>query len=165
MGAVCPRPIWPLWELGGQECSCLSVPPTASLSWSILGAGWAVALSCSGQGSHQLGYLVPQLCSALHVLCGHDRPGPYLVMAFFILTLYLVSSDHQLGICGPRVAIEISYWISNMLADPMEEKIFAMLLHLLICYPPRALQSNLTKGPFQPHGEGGTFSWLPCIPL
>ena len=40
-------------------------PPMASLSVAIWGAGRAVALSCSGQGSHQFGNLVPQFCSAL----------------------------------------------------------------------------------------------------
>ena len=42
-----------------------------------------------------------------------------------------------------------------MLLDPFEETIFEMLLHLLICYSPGALQPNLIEGPFQPCGEGG----------
>ena len=42
-----------------------------------------------------------------------------------------------------------------MLVDPMEETIFEMLLHLLICYACGALQPDLSKGPFQPHGKGG----------
>ena len=42
-----------------------------------------------------------------------------------------------------------------MLADPVEEMIFEILLHLLICYPPGALQPDLIKGPFQPYGRGG----------
>ena len=45
--------------------------------------------------------------------------------------------------------------MSNMFADPMEEIIFEMLLYLSICYPPGALQTDLNKGPFQPHGKGG----------
>ena len=49
-----------------------------------------------------------------------------------------------------------------MHVDPMEEMIFDMLLHLLICYPPGALQSNLIKDPFQPHGKGGN---LPVVSL
>ena len=106
--AVCPRLVWPLWELGGQECSCLS-PPMASLSGAIWGAGWAVALTCLCQGGHQFGNLLPQSHSALYRFCGHGRPSPYLIMGFFILTLCLVSSNHQLGMSGPGVAIKISY--------------------------------------------------------
>ena len=30
-----------------------------------------------------------------------------------------------------------------------------MLLHLLIHYPPGALQPDFIEGPFQPHGKGG----------
>ena len=64
-------------------------------------------------------------------------------MGFFIFTLNLASSNHQLGIGGPGIAIKISYLISNMLTEPMEETIFEVLLHLLICYPARTLQSDL----------------------
>ena len=35
-----------------------------------------------------------------------------------------------------------------MLMDPVEEVVFEMLLQLSICYPPRALQPDLIKGPF-----------------
>ena len=42
-----------------------------------------------------------------------------------------------------------------MLADPVEETIFEMLLHLSICYPARALQPNLIEVPFHPCGKGG----------
>ena len=84
-------------------------PPTLSLSGAIWGAGGAVALSCSGQGGHQFGNLVPQFHSALYRVCGHSRPSPYLIMGFFILTLCLVGSNHQLGISGPGVAIEVPY--------------------------------------------------------
>ena len=76
-------------------------PPMASLSGAIWGIGGAVALFCSGQGSHQFGNLVPQFCSALYRICGHSWPRPYLVTGLFILTLCLVSSNHQLGISGP----------------------------------------------------------------
>ena len=130
-------------------------PPMASLSGDIWGTGRAVALSCCGQCSHQLGYLVPKLCSVLYRFSGHGWPSPYLVTGFFIFTLCLANSNHQLGIGGPRLAIEISYWISNMFVDPMEETIFEMLLHLLTWHPPRALQLDLIKGPFQPHGKRG----------
>ena len=37
----------------------------------------------------------------------------------------------------------------------MEEMTLEMLLHLLVCYPPRALQTTLIEGPFQPCGKGG----------
>ena len=44
----------------------------ASLSGAIWGTGRAVGLSFSGQGSHQLGYMTPQLCSALDRFSGHS---------------------------------------------------------------------------------------------
>ena len=46
-------------------------PPMASLSGAIWGTGRAVVLSCSGQGSHLLVYLIPQICSALYRFSGH----------------------------------------------------------------------------------------------
>ena len=54
-----------------------SVPVHLSFchSLSVWGYCWGTsrdtALSCSGQGSHQLGYLIPQLCSALNRFSGH----------------------------------------------------------------------------------------------
>ena len=45
--------------------------PTASLSGGIWSTARAVALSCSGQGSHQLGYLVTQLGRTFDSLSGH----------------------------------------------------------------------------------------------
>ena len=129
--------------------------PMASLSRAIWGAGKAVALSCSDQGGHQFGNLVPQFHSALYMVYGHDRPSPYLIMGFFILILCLAGSNHELGISSPEVAIEVPYQISNVLADPMGEMIFEMLLDLPICYSSGALQPNLIEGPFQPCGKGG----------
>ena len=105
-------------------------PPMASLSGAIWGTGEAVALSCSGQDGHQFGNLVSQLCSTLYRVCGHGRPSPYFITGFLILTFHLVGSNHQLGISGPGVAIEIPYGISNVLIDPMEEMIFEVLLNL-----------------------------------
>ena len=127
---VCPRPIWPLWELGWPEVLLSIHPPMASLSGSIWGTGWAVAPSCPGQGGHQFGNLVPQIHSTLHMVCSHGRPSPYLIMGFLILTLSLVGSNNELGISGSRVAIEVSYGITDMLADPVEEMIFEVLLDL-----------------------------------
>ena len=69
------------------------------------------------------------------------------------------------------IAIEISYQISNMLVDPVEETILEMPLHLSICYPPRALQPDLIKGPFQPCGKGGNLlmvtlcNFIPASPF
>ena len=37
----------------------------------------------------------------------------------------------------------------------MKKMIFEMLLHFSIHDPPRALQPDLVKGPFQPCGKGG----------
>ena len=62
-------------------------PPMASLSGAIWGAGWAVALSCPCQGSHQFGNLVLQFCSALYRVCGYGRSSPYLIAGFLIFTL------------------------------------------------------------------------------
>ena len=98
-------------------------PPMDSLSGAIWGAEGAVALPCSGQGSHQFGNLVPQFHSTLYRVRGHSRPSPYLITGFFILTLCPAGSNHQLGISGPGVAIEVPYEISNVLEDPVEEMI------------------------------------------
>ena len=108
---------------------CLS-PPTAPLSGAILGTGRAVTLPCFGQGGHQFVNLVPQFCSILYRFCGHGRHSPYLITGFLILFLYFLGSNHQLGMSGPGVAIEISYGISNVLADSIEEMIFQVLLDL-----------------------------------
>ena len=140
-------------------------PPTASLSGAIWGTGGAVALPCSGQGGHQFGNLVPTFHSTLYRVYGHGRPTPYLIMGFFILTLCHVGSNHQLGISGPRVAIETPYRISDVPADPMEVMIFEVLLDLYICYSPRALQPNLIEVPSSLVAKEGTFSWLPCVNL
>ena len=69
--AVCPRPVQPLWELGKPQVFLSIHPLPWHLSGDIWGTGKAVALSCSGQGSHQFGYLIPQLCSALYRFSGH----------------------------------------------------------------------------------------------
>ena len=45
-------------------------------------------------------------------------------------------------------AVEIPDGISNVLADPMEEMVFEVLLDLYICYPPEVLQPNPVEGPF-----------------
>ena len=105
-------------------------PPTASLSGAIWGAGWAVALSFPCQGGHQFGNLVPLFCSILHRVCGHGSPSPHFIMGFLVLTFCLAGGNHQLGISGSGVTIEISYGISDVLADPMEEMIFEVLLDL-----------------------------------
>ena len=103
-------------------------PPLASLSGVIWSAGWAVALSCPGQGSQQFGNLVPQFCSALYGVCGHGSPSPYLIMGFLILTFCLVGDNHQLEIGGAGVTLEIPYGISDVFVDPMEEMVFEVLL-------------------------------------
>ena len=59
-----------------------------------------------------------------------------------------MSSDHELGIGGPRIMVEVLYQVSNVLTDPVEEPIFEVLLHLSIHDPPGALQPDLVKGPF-----------------
>ena len=69
--------------------------PMASLSGPIWGTVGAVALSCSGQGNHQLGYLIPQLCSALYSFSAHDWPSPYLVTGFFIFNGSTVWDAHK----------------------------------------------------------------------
>ena len=105
-------------------------PSMASLSGAIWGTDWAVALSCSSQFSHPFGNLVSQFHSALCRVCGHSRPGPYFITGFFIFVFHLTGSNHQLGISGPGVAIEIPYGISDVLTDPVEEMIFEVLFDL-----------------------------------
>ena len=69
-------------------------------------------------------------------------------MGFFIFTLCLVSSYHELGIGDSGIAVKVLYQVSNVFMHPMEEMIFEMLLHLLISNPPGVLQPDLIKGPF-----------------
>ena len=52
-------------------------------------------------------------------------------------------------------AVEIPDGISNMIADPIKEAVFEILLDLQVHHPHRALQLNLVEGPFQPCGKGG----------
>ena len=151
-----------------QECSCPSMAsPMASLSGAIWGTGGAVTLPCSCQDSHQLGYLdSPALVvhSTGPVVTG--CPSPYLVMGFFVFALCFASSDHELGISGPRIAIEIFYWISNMFTDPMEEIIFEMLLHLSIGYPSWATATRFRLGSLPASWQRREPStWLPCVTL
>ena len=123
---VCPRPVWQLWELG-QPGVYLSVCPLPwPLFWALVGLLPCPALV---RAAINLAIWFPN-SSSLYRLCSHGRPSTYLFRGFFIFTLCLVGSNHQLGISGPGIAINISYWISNMLADPMEGTIFEMLLHL-----------------------------------
>ena len=42
-----------------------------------------------------------------------------------------------------------------MSSHPIKEVISEVLLGLQVHYPPWALELNLVKGPFQPHGKGG----------
>ena len=81
-------------------------PPTVFLP----GAIW-----CNGWGGHQFGKLVPQLCGTLPRVSGHGS---------------LVGINHQLRIRGPGGDVEIPDGISNVLADPMEETVFEVLLDL-----------------------------------
>ena len=69
-------------------------------------------------------------------------------MGFFIFTLCFVGSDHELGIGGSRIAVEVSYRVSNVLTYTMEEMVFEVLLHLSIHDPSGALQPDLIEGPF-----------------
>ena len=108
---------------------CLS-PPMASLSGTILGTGWAVALPCPSQGSHQFGNLVPQFCSTLPRVSGHGSPSPYFITDFLILTFCLVVGNHKLRIRGPRATVEIPYEMSDVFADPVEEMVLEVLLDL-----------------------------------
>ena len=79
---------------------CVPVCPSssmASMSVALWSAAGAVTLSCSCQGSHQPGYFVS--CS----------PSLHLVSGFFIFALHFVGSDHEQGVCGPRVGVEVAY--------------------------------------------------------
>ena len=72
-------------------------PPMASLPGVILGAGWAVAMYCPGQGGYQFGNLVPQFHGTLPRVCGHSSPSPYFIMGFLILTPCLVGGISSTG--------------------------------------------------------------------
>ena len=108
--AVCPQTRLAIMGVGATRSVpvCLS-SPMVSLSGIIWSIARALALSCSGQGSHKFGYLVSQLCSALDRFSGHCSLAPHLVVGFFIITLHLVGSNHELGIGGPRIAVEVWY--------------------------------------------------------
>ena len=122
--------------------------PLASLSGAIWSTARAVALACSGQGSHQLGYLVSKLCSTLNRFSSHCWPSPHLVSGFFVFVLCLVGCNHKLGIGGPRITVEVLYWVSHMFTDPMEEAVSEVLLYHLIHDPSGALQPDFVEGPF-----------------
>ena len=107
--------------------------PTASVSGAIWSTARAVSLSCSGQGSHQPGYLVSQHSSTLNRFSGHCLPSPHLVLGFLLFALCFVGSEHELGIGGPRIAVEVSYQVSNVFVYPMEEVAFEVLLYLSVC--------------------------------
>ena len=64
--------------------------PTASLSGTIWGTGWAVALPGPGHCGHQFSDLVPQICVTLLWVSGHGCPTPYLYMvsSFSLSTLW-----------------------------------------------------------------------------
>ena len=74
--AVCPIPVCLLWELG-QPGVLLSVCPLPQpLCLGLFGA-LAGLLPCPGQGGHQFGNLVPQVCGTLPGVGGHGSPSPY----------------------------------------------------------------------------------------
>ena len=104
-------------------------PLMPSLPGAIWGTGWAVALSCAGQGGHQFGNLVPLFPGTLPMVCSHGSTSPYFIMGFLILTLHLMGSN-QLGISYLVVTIEIPYGISDVFVDPVEEAVFEVLLDL-----------------------------------
>ena len=126
---VCPRPVWLLWELG-QPGALLSVHPFP----------WPLCLGLFGV----LAGLLPcpalvRVAISLAIWCPKSvvpSPGSVVMAALaltlitgcLILTLCLAGGNHQLGISGPGVTIEIPYGISNMFVDPMEEMVFEVLL-------------------------------------
>ena len=59
-----------------------------------------------------------------------------------------MGSDHELGVIGPGIAVDVSYQVSNVLTYPMKETAFEVLLHLSTNDPSGALQPNLIEGPF-----------------
>ena len=72
---VCPRPVWPLRELGQLEValSVLQQP----LCVGLLGCtAWAVTQPCSCQGSHQPGHLISQLRGSLNRLSASQLTLP-----------------------------------------------------------------------------------------
>ena len=74
---VCPRPGSAIVGAGVTRSVPVHLSSSmASLSGAVWDTGRAVALSCSGQGSHQLGYLIPKLCSALDRFSGLGWPKP-----------------------------------------------------------------------------------------
>ena len=48
--------------------------------------------------------------------------------------------------------MQVSDRVTDMFADPIEEVILEVLLHLQVSHPPRALKMDLILGSFQPHG-------------
>ena len=58
-----------------------------------------------------------------------------------------MGSDHELGVHGPMVAVEVAYQVSNVFTYPKKKTILEVLLYLSICDSPRALQPDLIKGP------------------
>ena len=50
-----------------------------------------------------------------------------------------MGSNHELGIDGPGIAVEVLYLVSNVFAYPIEEAVFEMLLYLSVHNSSRAL--------------------------
>ena len=59
--------------------------------------------------------------------------------------------------------VEVLDKVADMLLHPMEEAIPEMLLGLQIHNSHRALEPNLVKGPFQPHGKGRNLFTTPLV--
>ena len=121
-----------LWELGqpGVLLFIHLLPQPFYLGYLGHWLGCCPVLPYPGQGSHQFGNLVPHFHGTLPRVGGHGSPSPYLIMGFFVLFFCLVSSNHQLRICGPGATVKVPYGISVVFADPMEEAVFEVLLDL-----------------------------------
>ena len=144
---VCPRPVQPLWEFGHPGVFLSDHPLPQPLCLGLFEALLGL-LPCPALVRAAIG-LATWFPKSVVPLTGS------VVTADLALTLSWASSffafglvGSELGIGGPRIAIKVLYWVPKMFMYPMKKTIFEMLLHLLICDPPRALQPDLVKSPF-----------------
>ena len=119
----CPKPVWPLCELGqlGVFLSILPLPQPLCLGYLWCCQGYYSALLLSGL--YQPGYMVSQLSSTFSRFSGHCWPSPHLVLGFLIFTLCFLDSNHGLAVHGPSFAVEAVYWVPYMFIYPMKEAV------------------------------------------
>ena len=115
-----------------------SSSPTTPVPRAIGSTSRVTTLLCPGQSSHQPGYLVPQLFWARGHLCSGSWSHLDPFFCLFHLTLCSLHCDHQLGVGGLGIAIQIPNGISHMFSYPVEQSFLEVPWHLKGLFAPGA---------------------------